>query len=95
MAKSKRSARDVAEAISMKVLDAINKKASAFEKAQAKNDLEAMLDNQLTDEEWRFVQAQQKLDQDADEIDHAAGLLDDMDNKELQDLFEQLRPGQN
>jgi len=95
LAKQKRSAREIAEAISAKVLEKIHRKTTAFEKADAKGDRDAMLDNQLTDEEWHFVQAQQKLDQDADEIDHAAGLLDDMDNKELQELFEQLKPQQN
>lgn len=95
MAKGKRSARDIAEAISLKILNVIQKKANAFVEAQAKGDFEGMWETKLSDEEWQFVQAQQKLDQDADEIDHAAGLLDNMDNKQLQDLFEQLKPGQN
>lgn len=90
-----RTNRQLAENLAYKILDSINRKYNFYEKAERDGDLEGMWQNQLSQEEVEFLQKQQHLDQEADEIDHAASLLDGMNLKELEDLFDMVKPTRN
>lgn len=95
MAKKKRTARETAEAISQKILDKIGDKVTAFDKAKGKSDLEGMWENQISELEFQFLQAQQRLDQDADAIDGELGILNEMPLDELEALFTQVNKNLN
>jgi len=90
MGLKKRSARELAEYISGRILNNIEQKIRLFEAASQNEDVEGMLTYQLTDEERQYVQAQQKLDQDADAIDSTSGFLDDMSDNDIDTMYEQL-----
>lgn len=93
MDETRRKVREVAEDIVKMVLKNIQKKIDVFEIAKEDNDRDGMLDSQLTPEEWSFVQAQQTLkDNQPIEAEQTASLLSDMDNKDLQELLEKVRP---
>lgn len=86
----KRSSRELAEYISAKILTAIKRKVDNYAIAKSKNNLEAMYVNVLTEDEHQFVQAQQRLDQDADHIDANSDYLNDMPPNELDRMYERL-----
>lgn len=90
MGKQKRSSRELAEQISQKILERIQVKQNRYERAADKQDIEGMFINQLQTQEWKFIQQQQKLDQDADAIDANSGYLNDMDVEELDEMYEKL-----
>jgi hypothetical protein len=91
----KRSSREIAEGISKRILNHINSKSAKFEKAEKEDDWEAMIVNKLTKAEQAFVQAQQKLDQDADVADHAMSQLDGAELADLQKMFDAINPKDN
>ena len=90
MAKQKRTSREVAEAISLKILIRLQKKQEKYEKAAEANNVEDMFVYQLRKAEWAYVQQQQKLDQDADAIDANSGYLNDMSEDDLDEMYEKL-----
>ena len=91
----KKQTQEVADKISTIILSNISKKVNSFETAKEECDRDGMLENQLTNEEWSFVHAQRSRSKDTEETEHAASLLNDMDNKELQEFLEKMRSASN
>jgi len=86
----KRSSRELAEYISEKIMTVIKRKVDNYAIAKGKNDHEGMYLNSLSEDEYEFVQAQQRLDQDADHIDANSDYLNDMPEKTLDRMYERL-----
>jgi hypothetical protein len=66
-----------------------------YDKAKAKDDLMEAWANQLKPHEWAFIQKQQQMGQEADEIDQGHALMEDLDLQQIQDLFEEVRAKDN
>ena len=86
----RRNSRELAEYISKKVLMEIDKKVKLYLRAKQDGNKDLMFRHQLTEEEYEFVQNQQRLDQDADSIDANSGYLNDMPENELDKMYERL-----
>jgi len=91
-----KSTREVIDNIIQTIVKDIERKLEAFLLAERNNDILGMDNNELSEEEWKFVTTQaNKVQGESEEETHSKELLKNMDDKGLQEFFERLLPGQN
>ena len=91
-----KSIRAITDKITRTILTDIERKIEAFRLAEQRQDILGMDNNELSEEEWKFVVGQSKQMQgESEEETHSKELFKGMDSKGLQEFFEGLLPGQN
>lgn len=95
MPRHQRTAREIAEQTAQRILTQIGRKVNRWEMAAADKDKVGMLLNQLSEEEYEFLQKQQKIETKGEQTDAEIAQLKDMDTEKMDEVFRKLMEEDN